>query len=354
MPKENAPVWTDAEELECVLVVPEAPNVMTFAFRPPSGARFSFRAGQFLTLDLPLPGGNVQRTYTISSSPTTSAHVTVTVKAQPDSIGTRWMHENLRPGMRLRAWGPAGIFTLPPEPDGKYLFISAGSGITPMMSMTSFLWERGEDPDISFIHCALSPLNILFRQKLEYMAGRVSGLKLHFVVDRDDPYTVWTGYRGRFNQLMLGLMAHDYLERDVYCCGPAPFMEAVRDMLNALGYDMARYHQESFAAPAETTAELTEFDDVVPDEAAAAEVAFARSGVTVPCTQTDTVLQVARSAGLNIPSGCTFGLCGTCKIRKTDGEVHMVHNGGISEDDIAEGYILACCSHPIGSVAVEA
>ena len=65
------------------------------------------------------------------------------------------------------------------------------------------------------------------------------------------------------------------------------------------------------------------------------------------------VLAVARASGLNIPSGCTFGLCGTCKIMKTEGEVHMVHNGGISDEDIEEGYILACCSNPIGKVVVE-
>ncbi|WP_211238711.1 hybrid-cluster NAD(P)-dependent oxidoreductase [Roseivivax isoporae] len=353
MPKEDAPVWTDAEVLECVLVVPEAPNVKTFVFRPPSGARFWFRAGQFITLDLPVPGGNVQRTYTISSSPTTSAFITVTVKAQKDSIGTRWMLDHLEPGMRIKAYGPAGLFHLPPQPDGSYLFISAGSGVTPMMSMASFLWERGEDPDIAFVHCAQSPQNIIFRHKLEYMASRVSGLKLHFVVEQDDPYTVWTGYRGRFNSLMLGLMAPDYLDRDVYCCGPEGFMEAVREMLISLGYDMSRYHQESFSAPAESKAELTEFDDLVPDDTAQSEVVFARAGVTASCFETDTVLGVAKAAGLNIPSGCTFGLCGTCKIRKTAGEVHMVHNGGISEDDIAAGYILACCSNPIGRVEVE-
>ena len=64
------------------------------------------------------------------------------------------------------------------------------------------------------------------------------------------------------------------------------------------------------------------------------------------------MLKLAKSAGLNLPSGCNFGLCGTCKVKKTSGEVHMVHNGGISEDDIAAGYILACCSHPMGDVEV--
>ncbi|WP_149754901.1 hybrid-cluster NAD(P)-dependent oxidoreductase [Roseivivax sediminis] len=353
MPREDAPVWSDSEELECVATVPEAPNVMTFAFRPPSGARIWFRAGQFITLDLPVPGGNVQRTYTISSSPSTSAFLTVTVKAQEGSIGTRWMLDNLRPGARIRAYGPAGHFHMPPQPDGKYLFISAGSGVTPMMSMAAFLWERGEDPDIAFVHCAHSPNNIIFRQKLEYMASRVSGLKLHFVVGRDDPYTVWTGYRGRLTSLMLGLMVQDYLDRDVYCCGPEGFMENVREILISLGYDMDKYHQESFAAPAESRAELTEFDDLVLDESAKASVIFAKSGVTSDCFETDTVLGVARASGLNIPSGCTFGLCGTCKVRKRSGDVHMVHNGGISDEDIEAGYILACCSNPIGTVEVE-
>jgi len=75
--------------------------------------------------------------------------------------------------------------------------------------------------------------------------------------------------------------------------------------------------------------------------------------VTAWAAETDTILAAARGAGLNIPSGCTFGVCGTCKVKKLSGDVHMVHNGGISEDDIAAGYILACCSHPIGRVSVD-
>ena len=78
------------------------------------------------------------------------------------------------------------------------------------------------------------------------------------------------------------------------------------------------------------------------------------SGVTAKCTETDTILLAARAAGLVIPSGCTMGICGTCKVRKLDGQVHMVHNGGITEEDIADDYILACCSNPIGHVTVEA
>ena len=354
MPTKDSPVWRDSEMLECVAVLPETPDVKTFVFRPPSGAMFVYRAGQFLTLDLPLPGSNVQRTFTISSSPVTAAYISITAKLQPDSVGTRWMHAHLRAGMRVRAFGPAGYFHLPPQPDGKYLFISAGSGVTPMMSMATTLFERGEDPDICFIQCARRPSDLIFRRRLEYMASRVSGLGLHFVVSKPEPYEVWTGYRGQFNQLMLGLMCNDYLDRHVYCCGPEGFMNSVREILISLGYDMDHYHQESFHAPAESVAEIKEFDDPVPDDSADAEIVFARSGLSVACTEGDTVMQMARANGLPVASGCNFGLCGTCKIRKLSGEVHMVHNGGITEEDIEEGYILACCSKPIGRVEVEA
>ena len=349
--------WHDSELLECVSVIPEIVNTASFTFRAPSGALFSYDPGQFLTLEIPVPGqpGDVvHRTYTISSSPSRPRSITITAKAQADSIGTRWMLDNLQPGMCLRAIGPAGLFTNASTDAVKFLLISAGSGITPMMSMTTCMWDEGRDVDIVFINCARRPSEIIFRQRLEHMASRTPGLDLKFVVEEPDPYHPWTGYQGQFNQLMLGLMAPDYLDREVYCCGPEPFMQAVRDALAGLGFDMDNYHQESFSTPVETEADQPALDDVVPDDESYAEVLFVSSGVMAKVTETDTILTAARSVGLNIPSGCTFGVCGTCKIKKKAGEVHMVHNGGISQDDIDAGYILACCSNPIGKVEVEA
>lgn len=347
-------IWTDSEALECSAVVPEAPDTVTISFVSPSGNLFKYEPGQFLTLELPVPGGPLYRTYTISSSPSRPLSLSVTVKAQPGSIGTRWMLDNLKPGMRIKALGPAGQFTLDTRArKKKYLFISAGSGVTPTLAMTTYLYDRGTDVDVSIINCARRPGEIIGRRSLVGMAARVPSIKLTFIVEEDDPFQVWTGLRGRLNQIMIGIVAGDYLERDIYCCGPEPFMDAVREMLIGLGYDMERYSQESFSAPAESAEDVPDLNDVTPDETAAAQVVFAASDVTADCKETDTVLAVARGAGLNIPSGCTFGVCGTCKIRKTKGEVHMVHNGGISEDDIADGYILACCSKPVGQVEVD-
>ena len=208
-------------------------------------------------------------------------------------------------------------------------------------------------PDITFVHAAKHPSELIFRERLEQFANRVPGLQLRFTIEEPDPFRTWHGYQGRLNQIMLGLMAPDYLEREVFCCGPEPFMQAVRDMLNGLGFNMEHYHQESFGAPVRTAADAPVIDDVIPEQGSQAEITFAISGITTACDETDTVLAIAKRSGLNIPSGCTFGLCGTCKVKKTAGDVHMVHNGGISDDDIAEGWILACCSKPMGKVTIE-
>ena len=174
------------------------------------------------------------------------------------------------------------------------------------------------------------------------------GLQLRFTVEEVEPFSVWHGYRGRLSQIMLGLMAHDYLEREVFCCGPEPFMKGVREMLASLGFDMAHYHQESFSALAENAEDIPVSSIATGD----IEIVFEQSGSSISSHSEETILAAARRAGLNIPSGCNFGLCGTCKVKKNSGDVTMVHNGGISDDEISEGYILACCSRPLGLVTI--
>ena len=249
-------LWSDDEPLVCVSVIPEMTNAASFTFQAASGALFDYLPGQFLTLALPLPEGTEYRTYTISSSPSRPRSISITVKAQGGSRGTRWMLDHLKPGVSIKAIGPAGVFSHINHPAEKYLFISAGSGITPVMSMATWMFDLGTMPDIVFVNCARSPSEIIFRERLEHMASRVPGIDLKWVVERPDPYRPWTGYLGTFNQLMLGLMAPDYLEREVFCCGPEPFMQAVRDRAGRVSaIDMDHYHQESFHAPAATEAE---------------------------------------------------------------------------------------------------
>lgn len=345
--------WNDRlQTLECISVLDEAPEVKTFTFRSDNQTWFRYQPGQFVTLELPVGEEPLMRTYTLSSSPSRPFSIAVTVKAQPGSLGTRWMFDTVRPGTLLRAYGPAGDFTLHRHPAAKYLFISAGSGVTPMMSMLRWLNDCAPWTDVAFVNCARRPEEIIFRKELELLGSRMPGLSLGFLIEERSSRESWFGHMGRIDAVRLPLLSPDFREREVFCCGPEPFMQAVRAMLDNAGFDMARYHQESFAAPAKEDASpaTTLADGAV---AEATPITFSLSGVEASCLSGQTVLQTARSAGVRIAAACEFGLCGTCKV-KCDGPVDMQHNGGILDDEIADGYILACCSRPLGAVQIEA
>ena len=84
-------------------------------------------------------------------------------------------------------------------------------------------------------------------------------------------------------------------------------------------------------------------------------IRFARLAMSMAeCVAGQTVLQTARARGVRIPAACEFGLCGTCKVKKISGDVEMSHNGGILDDEIDDGYILACCSKPLSALEIEA
>ncbi|MDQ0314387.1 hybrid-cluster NAD(P)-dependent oxidoreductase [Amorphus orientalis] len=352
--------WNDhLQTLECVWVTDEAPGVKTFAFRSDNQTWFRYKPGQFVTLELPVGEEPVMRTYTLSSSPSRPFSISITAKAQADSIGTRWMFENLVPGMRVKAYGPAGGFSLYDHPAGRYFFLSAGSGITPMMSMLRWLYDCAPMTDVSFVNCARRPDEIIFRSELELLASRMPGLSLGFLVEERPRTQSWFGPTGRLDLTRLALLVPDFADREVFCCGPEPFMRAVRVLLEASGFDMQQYHQESFGTgPIEPVpAEIAEASDgLLPSEApevATTPVTFTLSGVEAEAYSGQSILQTARASGVRIPAACELGLCGTCKV-KASGPIEMNHNGGILDDDIADGYVLACCSTPRGPVSVEA
>ena len=346
--------WDSASEtLVCTMVLSDSPDVKTFCFQTVSPSWFRYEAGQFVTLQVEIEGALHTRCYTLSSSPSRPVCLTITVKAEPGGKVSNWLHQHLKVGDHVQARGPSGIFSVQHRPADKYLFLAGGVGITPLMSMTRWLFDLGRHTDVCFVQCARTPADLLFRSELEAISARVSEFRVSLVCERPNPYGAWTGYSGRLNQLMLELICPDYFEREVFCCGPEPYMKAVRGVLQSAGFDMRRYHEESFTVPVHVEAETRQHDDVRIDAGSRSMVRFATSGREIRCQGSQTLLDSAREAGLNIPSACLFGVCGTCKVRKLEGEVHMVQNGGITDEDMADGWVLACCTRPLGDVVLD-
>ena len=344
--------------LVCRAVREETHDVRSFIFSAPEPRLFEYEPGQFLTFELEVGGQPYSRCYTLSSTPTRPYLVSITVKRVPGGPVSNWLHDTVRPGMRLRAVGPAGGFTCGRRPAGKYLFLSGGSGITPLMSMARTQDDLASEADIVFVHSARTPADIIFRAETALMARHRPHFRVVAVCEDDSqegwaPGERWGGFRGRLSLPMLRLIAPDLLEREVFTCGPSPYMAAVRGMLGEAGFDTARYHEESF-----DFAELARSEPEIPQEIAALEegaleagkfkVEFTKSRRSVACGADTTV-----AAGMRLPFSCTKGICGTCKSRLASGTVDMRHGGGIRPREIDQGMILICCSRPTSNLVVE-
>lgn len=335
--------------LLCVETRLETHDVRTFTFVSRTPSRFSYWPGQFLVFDVPVEGEVINRCYTISSSPTRPDHVSITVKRKPGGAVSSWLHDNLQPGMMIRAIGPLGDFSFVATPGEKYLFLSGGSGITPLMSMTRAHQDLAPDTDILFIHFARTPADIIFRDELAVMAQQMPNLRVITVCETDTPHHRWGGARGRVSAELLAMLAPDFAERWIFDCGPAPFMQAVRNGLVSLGYDMRYYYEESFdfgvAPPVEEVLAAGESDTF--------KVTFRKSGRTIEVAPGQHILAAARAAGMRLPSSCTKGMCGTCKSKLISGRVDMRHQGGIRQREIDQDMILICCSTPLTNLEIE-
>ncbi|WP_345816524.1 hybrid-cluster NAD(P)-dependent oxidoreductase [Paraburkholderia sp. PREW-6R] len=403
------------DTLVCCQIRQETHDVKSFFFRAPAERSFVFEPGQFITLELDIDGEPVNRCYTISSPPTRPHTISITVKRVPGGKVSNWLHDTLRVGSAVRVLGPAGEFTCARHPARKMLFLSAGSGVTPLMSMSRAHHELGEDSDIVFVHSARTPDDIIFARELDLIASNQSNFRTAYVCERVGARTNWLGVTGFLTLPLLKLIAPDFLEREIFTCGPAPYMQAVRHLLDEGGFDRRHYHEESFSFgiveevaaqlatahvadalestdPAVTMALAAEdfarargqaagFDpaplsateasaealtepliEAVPEAIPQAvpgetesrfKVSFAKSNREIECGSSQHVLDAAKKAGVRLPASCTQGMCGTCKVKLLSGEVAMKHAGGIRQREIDQGMVLLCCSKPLSDLVVD-
>jgi glycine betaine catabolism B len=332
------------QKLTCRRVVEETPDVRTFVFSGDCGRPFDFKPGQYVTLHLNIGGAAVTRTYSVSSPPTRPFDLRITVKRVPGGQASNWLHDNLTAGGEVEIEGPHGRFNFDDLPSDKPLFLSGGSGITPVMSMLRALTDRGSGQDIRFIHSAHSADDIIFRIELDALDAAFPNLGIDCICS--SPGADWNGPSGRLDGPMLLQLVPDLRERTIYACGPEPYMKAVRACLQAIGMRPAGYHEESFGGvePAPLRA---------PSSDTAPSVHFSRSGLAHECANGETLLEAAQNCGLYIPTSCQQGVCGTCRTVKLSGDVTMDDLGGLTPEEKAAGYILLCCSRPNGAVSLD-
>lgn len=345
----------------------ETHDVKTFRFVHPEGdIPFLHRPGQYMTLTLNINGQTVKRSYTIASSPSQRGYVELTIKRNPIGIVSCYMHDQLNIGDKIRVGAPAGKFFFDDLPSKAVVLIAGGVGITPLMSILRYLTDRSWHGTIYFINAIRSREDRIYETEVAYLANRFENLHVLTYysqakppVDVAIPSPRWEEKSGYINAEDLNAFIPGLRALPIFLCGPDPMMQAVRKTMVSLGVPNEQIATEEFVSPRANVvtnehpiSSQTKSTDA---EIESAMVTFAASNQTIDIDASTTVLEAAEQAGVTLPWECRSGICGQCKVRCTSGRVRMDSRDALTKVEEANGFILACQSHPVTeSVSIDA
>jgi len=256
------------------------------------------------------------RCYSLSSAPG-GEHVAITVKRVPDGRVSSWLHDRVQVGDLLRLREPTGDFVLPSDIHAPLLFISGGSGITPLMSMARELVQRSTLHNVVWVHHARSRADVIFGDELLRLADADTGLTLHLCLDDDA-----NAPRG-FDEARFATLVPDFAQRATFLCGPAPVMDRVGALYDQAGAAQLLTREAFVSAPADLAS-------VAPGEPV--QVQLLRSQRSVVARGGGSLLEQLERAGERPNNGCRVGICHTCRCTKRAGTVQNMLTGEVSSD----------------------
>jgi ring-1,2-phenylacetyl-CoA epoxidase subunit PaaE len=343
---------------EIVAETDEARSIR-FAVPPELAETFAFRAGQHLTLRAEIGGEDVRRNYSLCTAPHEGS-LKVTVKQIAGGLFSNWVAETVKPGDVLDVLPPHGSFTYPFDPahSGRYVGFAGGSGITPIVSLIRTALSIEPDSRFTLFYGNRDSGSIIFLEALAALKDRYLGRfeLFHFLSDEEGDVAL-------FNGMLDAPTCAAAVERLVpdaggvdawFICGPGPMMDSAEATLVERGIPADRIHIERFTA-GRPSATLAAQMAALQQEAAGLSLSVTLDGRTrrVPFTAAN-ILDSAREAGLPAPFACKAGVCATCRARVTAGEVSMAARYGLTDEEIAAGYVLTCQAVPKGEgVAVD-
>jgi ferredoxin-NADP reductase len=310
-------------------------DTVTLTLRPTRQWR-GFQAGQFVQITLDIGGVRRTRCYSPACSQyRDDGRIELTIKAHPEGIVSQFLHANAAPGLVVGLAQADGTFRLPQERPGHVLFISGGSGITPVLSMLRTLCDEGYAGQVTFLHYGYTEQDVAHRHDLIALAARHDNVRLVLAYTDQANGGDLQGY---FGQEHLEAAAPWHADAETFLCGPPGLMTSVRSLYTERGLTH-RLHFEDFApAP------------IVADGEATGVVSFARSGRSADNSGA-TLLEQAEAAGLTPEYGCRMGICFSCTKIKTTGCTRNIRTGAIDADPDTE--IQLCISVPVGDVALD-
>jgi stearoyl-CoA 9-desaturase NADPH oxidoreductase len=326
------PLWSTQELRGRIVSVDlETSDAATILIKP--GWKWpGHRPGQYLRIGVVVDGVHHWRAYSLTSDPDRSdGYISITPKLVDTGKVSPYFVRQARVGGIVRLGGVEGTFVLPDEVPENMLFISAGSGITPVMSMLRSLEHTGDIGDVVHVHSARTEAAAIFGDQLRGLDERQDGYRLELRL---------TSEQGRFAPEHLDDLCPDWRERETFACGPAEMLDALSERWERDG-DPERLHMERFQPI------IGEGDGKQGD---GGTIRFTKSDVEAESDGSQPILVAGEDAGVTLPFGCRMGICHTCVGELRSGQVRDLRTGKVSGS--SGEMIRTCVNAPEGAVEI--
>ncbi len=337
-------------------VIEETSDAKSIRFEIPEELRetFRFKPGQHLTLMTRIGEEEIRRNYSLCASPSEGA-VKVTVKRIAGGAFSNWANDNLNAGDRLEVMPPHGSFTweFDPAAERDYVGFAGGSGITPVISLLKTALETEPKSRFTLFYGNRDSNSVIFLEELARLKNRfMARLQVHhFLAEEAEDIEIFNGMLDRAKcELILGSLVDAAKVDAFFICGPGPMMDAAEEALTGVGIPKEKIHVERFTA-GRPSAALAAQMQALQQEAAGLTMIVTLDGRKRRVAfdaGAGNILDSARIAGMPAPYACKAGVCATCRARVVSGQVEMAARYGLSDDEVAAGYVLTCQSVPTG------
>jgi ring-1,2-phenylacetyl-CoA epoxidase subunit PaaE len=332
----------------------ETPDAVSIRFEIPDALKdaFAFRAGQHLTLRTTMDGEDLRRNYSVCVAPHEN-EIRIAVKQTPGGRFSSWANSALQTGHEIEVLPPMGRFMVPHTDSAEpyYVALAGGSGITPVLSILKTVLAENPHAHVTLLYGNRDSVSIMFLEELAGLKNRyLDRLEVyHFLENEAEEIELFNGRldAAKCAEVFSSLVDPNAVDA-FFICGPGPMMDAAEQALLARGAEPQRIFIERFTTGTVSAQQLAR-NEALQQKAQGTQITVTLDGRRSKIrfdAEKGNILESVQAAGLPAPYACKGGVCSTCRAKVLSGTVAMKKNYGLTDEEVAQGYVLTCQAVP--------